>query len=81
VRYDAAHFPEDLVFQETADRSNFQGLYVLRHPYTGPAACPAGEEYRHSLVARFEREAATLAQLTGWDISAIKEKMRVNGQK
>src|SRR5262249_51619218 len=24
VRYDAAHFPEDLVFQETADRSNFQ---------------------------------------------------------
>ena len=25
VRYDNAHFPEDLVFQETADRSNFQG--------------------------------------------------------
>src|SRR5262245_43328088 len=25
VRYDADHFPEDLVFQETADRTNFQG--------------------------------------------------------
>ncbi|MEN8218569.1 MAG: hypothetical protein ABFS56_19815 [Pseudomonadota bacterium] len=27
--------PEDLVFQETADSSNFQGRYVLRHPWTG----------------------------------------------
>ena len=31
VRYDNAHFPEDLVFQETGDRTNFQGRYVLRH--------------------------------------------------
>jgi hypothetical protein len=29
VRYDNAHFPEDLVFQETGDRVNFQGRYVL----------------------------------------------------
>ena len=35
VRYDAAHFPEDLVFQETADRTNFQGRYVLRHAWKG----------------------------------------------
>src|SRR5215470_17647182 len=28
VRYDNAHFPEDLVFQETGDRANFQGRYV-----------------------------------------------------
>ena len=42
VRYDAAHFPEDLVFQETADRSNFQGRYVLRHEWKGEAgACEA----------------------------------------
>ena len=32
VRYDRAHFPEDLMLQETADRENFQGRYVLRHP-------------------------------------------------
>ena len=25
VRYDAQHFPEDLVFQQTGDRENFQG--------------------------------------------------------
>ena len=35
VRYDAAHFPEDLTFQETSDRSNFQARYILRHPWTG----------------------------------------------
>jgi hypothetical protein len=80
VRYDAAHFPEDLIFQETADRSNFQGRYILRHPFTGPAACQAGEAYRKSLGPRFEREASTLAQLTGWDIAAIRRKMQAKGQ-
>jgi hypothetical protein len=75
VRYDASHFPEDLMFQETADRANFQGRYILRHPYTGQASCPAGEEYFRSLGPRFEREAATLSQLTGWDIASIRPKM------
>jgi hypothetical protein len=81
VRYDAAHFPEDLMFQETGDRSNFQGRYILRHPWTGPAQCEAGDAYRASLGQRFEREAATLAQLTDWDIVSIREKMRANGQE
>src|SRR5215813_13258266 len=39
VRYDNAHFPEDLVFQETGDRANFQGRYVLRHAWTGGDSC------------------------------------------
>jgi hypothetical protein len=80
VRYDAAHFPEDLMFQETTDRSNFQGRFVLRHPFTGPIACAEGEAYRRSLGARFETEASTLSRLTGWDIASIREKMRVSGQ-
>ena len=42
VRYDAAHFPEDLVFQETADRTNFQGRYVLRHEWKGQSIVPGG---------------------------------------
>src|SRR5262245_34692782 len=53
VRYDGAHFPEDLMFQETADRANFQSRYILRHPYTGPPTCAAAETYRRSLGARF----------------------------
>lgn len=80
VRYDAAHFPEDLMFQETADSSNFQGRYVLRHPFTGPAKCEAATGYKRSLRARFEKEAETLARLTGWDIANIRAKMAKNGQ-
>ena len=30
VRYDAEHFPADLVFQQTGARQNFQGRYVIR---------------------------------------------------
>ena len=75
VRYDAAHFPEDLVFQETGDRTNFQGRYVLRHPWTGGASCPAAQQYRRDLAERREREARTLASLTGWDLAAIFAKI------
>ena len=49
VRYDNAHFPEDLVFQETADRTNFQGRYVLRHAWTGDGTCDAAASYRRSV--------------------------------
>ena len=80
VRYDSAHFPEDLMFQETADASNFQGRYVLRHPYTGPSKCEAMKGYRQSLRTRFETEAGNLAKLTGWDIAEIRGKMEKNGQ-
>jgi hypothetical protein len=75
VRYDNAHFPEDLVFQETADRSNFQGRYVLRHPWTGADACAAAADYRRTLRDRRAREAERLASLTGWPIADIRTKM------
>jgi hypothetical protein len=78
VRYDAEHFPEDLVFQQTADRSNFQGRYVLRHPWTGDATCDAAMRYRASLGDRREREAQSLAVLTGWNINDIRREMRSN---
>jgi len=74
VRYDQAHFPEDLVFHETGDRTNFQGRYVLRHVYTGPATCEAAEAYRRELGPRREREAQTLASLTGWRIEDIRRR-------
>jgi hypothetical protein len=80
VRYDAAHFPEDLMFQETADRANYQGRYVLRHPYTGKPTCQQGEDYARTLPLRFATEATTLQHLTGWDIATIKQKMGATGQ-
>ena len=75
VRYDNAHFPEDLVFQETGDRTNFQGRYVLRHAWTGGDTCSAATEYRQALVDRRAREAEQLARLTGWNIVDIRKKM------
>jgi len=75
VRYDNGHFPEDLVFQETGDRSNFQGRYVLRHPWTGADGCSAASAYRQDLRQRRAREAEQLAHLTGWNIADIRKKM------
>jgi hypothetical protein len=80
VSYDAAHFPEDLMFKETGDRENFQGRYVMRHPYKGDAKCEAADDYRASLPKRFESEAQSLATLTGWDIDDIRAKMKGAGQ-
>jgi hypothetical protein len=75
VRYDNGHFPEDLVFQETADRTNFQGRYVLRHAWTGADSCGAAAGYREALGERRAREAAELVRLTGWNIADIRRKM------
>ncbi len=80
VRYTGESFPEDLILQTTDDRENFQGRYVLRHPWTGGAECYAASEYYKSLPERFEREAKTLANLTGWDIGDIRKKMGSGGQ-
>ena len=75
VSYDKAHFPEDLVFQETGDRNNFQGRYVLRHAWTGEASCAAAGDYRAALRQRQEAEASRLATLTGWDVAGIRKRI------
>ena len=74
VRYDRAHFPEDLVFQETGDRQNFQGRYVVRHPWKGESSCDL-TAYHEATRQRQEREAQQLASLTGWDIDEIRAKI------
>jgi hypothetical protein len=79
VRYDNRHFPEDLVLQETADQATFQGRYVLRHPYGGPISCGA-EGYRRELDRRHEKEATTLASLTGWGIQKIRSRMGLGAE-
>ncbi len=80
VRYDAKTFPEDLVLLETKDRTNFQGRYILRHPWTKEASCSAGNQYREALPARFRQEAENLANLTGWPQQEIEAKMEATGQ-
>ncbi len=75
VRYDNAHFPEDLVFQQTGDKSNFQARYIMQHPFRGDLSCPAGQEYKKELGKRQNQEAENLARLTGWTIESIRAKM------
>ena len=76
VRYDAAHFPEDLMFQETGNRKNFQARFVIRHAYQGPAPCEAGQRYlQQELPARQEKQMQVLANLTGWGINDIRPRM------
>ena len=74
VRYDGAHFPEDLVFQETGDRDNFQGRYVLRHLWTGSDTCSAADDYRRALPARLDQEARNLSSITGWRFEEIRKR-------
>jgi len=74
VRYDSEHFPEDLVFQETGDRQNYQGRYVIRRAWKGEATCDISD-YQAELRNRQEREAQQLANLTGWDIEDIRKKI------
>jgi len=79
VRYDSAHFPEDLVFQQTGDRTNFQGRYILRHAWTGDERCSAAATYRAELRARHEQEVERLASLTGWSIADIRKSAGIMG--
>ncbi|MEM9530248.1 MAG: DUF2330 domain-containing protein [Pseudomonadota bacterium] len=80
LRYDASTFPEDLNFQITGDRQNYQGRYVLRHPWRGDfASCPEAQQYGNQLVERWDTEATTLAELTGRDVKEIRRRMAEGG--
>jgi hypothetical protein len=80
VRYDAKAFPEDIAFLETHDQDNFQGRYVLRHPWQGAGACPAAQAYRDQLPARFADQATNLVALTGWPRREVEASMAATGQ-
>ncbi|MGO9601972.1 MAG: DUF2330 domain-containing protein [Candidatus Binataceae bacterium] len=76
VRYSADTFPEDLMFQETEDKENFQARYVLQIPWEGsPDACPAAREYFDRVRIRRFKEAQELADLTGWDVDALLKRV------
>lgn len=76
VRYDRHHFPEDLQFQATGNQENFQGRYIIRHPWKGKASCEAAKRYLQStLPDRQNNEAKRLANLTGRDVNQIRQRM------
>ena len=79
LRYTNKTFPEDLMFHETKDKRNFQGRYILQHPWKGsPGKCEAASRYLKELPRRQEKEAQNLARLTGWDINDIRKKIDID---
>ena len=79
IRYTAETFPEDLMFQQTGDRENFQTRYALRYPWKGePTACPEAARYLETVRKREMVEAKALASLTGWEMSDIGSRMNLS---
>ena len=77
VRYDARHFPEDLLFHETGDRKNWQARYVIHHPYPGQEECSERKAYLRKVWDRRRSEAANYASLTGADEGWVRRRMGV----
>jgi hypothetical protein len=71
IRYDATTFFEDLKFRVTDNRDNFQGRYILTHPFEGEITCDAGD-YIADVRNRTQDEAKTLRGLTGWTAENIR---------
>jgi len=70
LTYDREHFPQDLLFQETANKEKFQGRYILTHPANGDFSCESGQTYIKDLNKRRWNELYTYQWLTGRDITS-----------
>jgi hypothetical protein len=78
IRYNRNAFPQDLMFEETANTDNYQTRYVITHPAAGDFTCEAGKKYLQDLKARRKEELQTLTALTGksysdWDLVTSAE--------
>ncbi|WP_424966362.1 DUF2330 domain-containing protein [Dinoroseobacter sp. S375] len=67
ARYTKEQMPRDIMFKTTKNRDNFQGRYVIRHPFDGPMQCEAAETYIAATRERLAEEAKTTVEMTGWD--------------
>ncbi len=76
VQYDKNSFHQDLKLKETRDRENFQGRYVMNHPFKGKVNCEAGREYVQDIRRRLRSEAVELNKLTGWAPRDIEKRIR-----
>lgn len=70
--YDADSFPEDLIFQETHDRRNFQARYIVRHRWEGGDTCRKAKRYRKNIEAAIAEREKNLTELTHWDGYVLK---------
>lgn len=78
ARYEGDQMAEDVMFRVTEDRDNFQGRYVMNHPYTGDNTCEAAKDYVLRTRARVLDEARTLARITGWSEAELLDRARAS---
>ena len=81
AQYTKNQMPNDLMFRETDNRANYQGRYVMNHPFDGEITCIRGGFYIVGVRMRLEAEARRLAELTGWNRADFAEKIRASVPK
>jgi hypothetical protein len=78
ARYTKDQMPEDIIFRITDERRNFQGRYVMTHPYDGDMQCEAAEQYVADTKARIRQEAEMVSMLTGWPLRDVLSKTQMS---
>ncbi|TND04101.1 MAG: hypothetical protein FD123_3872, partial [Bacteroidetes bacterium] len=69
VTYDRANFPQDLQFQETPNKENYQARYVIHYPPNSKFDCKKSNGYLVELQRRRQEELNNLVALAGWDVA------------
>ncbi len=69
VRYGRSYFPQDLQFQETPNKENYQARYITTHPAAGDLSCIEGQRYLYELTRRRQKEVQNVVALAGWKSS------------
>ncbi len=78
AQYTRDQMPHDLMFRETDNQANYQGRYVMNHPFDGEISCLRGGLYVIGVRGRVLGEAVRLAEITGWEIDGIMDKLRAS---
>ncbi len=81
AQYTKDQMPEDLMFRETNNRDNYQGRYVMNHPFDGVMICRHANDYIEDVRDRVDAEADNLARITGWRPRRIEREIRKTVQK
>lgn len=66
VRYSRDKFPQDLQFQVTPNKTNYQARYVMTHAAQGVLDCDEAAAYLEKVKQRKKLELEELEILTGW---------------
>lgn len=78
AQYSTGQMSKDIAFRVTNNRENFQGRYVMNHPFVGNVSCEAGKKYVQDLQLRLRKEAVQLSEVTGWASRDVERRVRAS---